>query len=105
MDRGSWAFGLGMNVYVWPGGDFVQVFGYVEYIRRLSGETRDAEPFKTCEVSRFASFESFRAWCRQDYREQEKAALPKILHAAPLMALRGGVGPSWGSAAKDSPSS
>ncbi|MER5394677.1 hypothetical protein [Saccharopolyspora sp. NPDC002686] len=90
MDRGSWTFGIGLNMYLWPGGKFVLVFGYVEYVRRLSGEIRDAQPFKTCEVGSFASVENFRAWCARDYQEQEKAALPDTSHVAPLRLLGGG---------------
>lgn len=69
-DRAAWVFGSKWRTYVWTRGEFVQVFGYAEYVRRLMGETRDAQPYRTVSVLGFDSVEAFRAWCREDLRKR-----------------------------------
>ncbi|GGJ01555.1 hypothetical protein GCM10011581_43440 [Saccharopolyspora subtropica] len=71
MDRGAWAFGIHGLTYVWPGGEVVQVFGFVEYVRRLAGEVDDARPFAFIPVRGFTTMEEFQTWCRSGPGQHE----------------------------------
>lgn len=64
MDRGVWVVRVYDRVYVWPRGQFVQMYGFGEYVRRLSGEVQDAQPFRAISVPQFQSRDHFRRWCR-----------------------------------------
>ena len=66
VERATWVVTVRDKTYVWPRGSVVQVFGRVEYVRRLTGELRDAQPAKLIRVSGFDDIESFRAWCSGD---------------------------------------
>ena len=35
------------ETYIWPHGQSVQVFGFVDYTRRLSGQTREAHRIRS----------------------------------------------------------
>lgn len=76
MDHGTWVARIGDTTYVWPRSDFVHVFGTVEYIRRLSGETRDASPARYVAVNRFIDYGSFRRWCRDEHRARGELLPP-----------------------------
>lgn len=78
MDRGTWALSIGGWVYVWPRGERVDVYGAVEYVRRLCGETRDAGPVDCVPVNGFANFEAFRAWCRDEHRCRVARSYPPL---------------------------
>lgn len=80
MNRGAWVSAAGGRTYVWPRGEVVYVYGAVEYARRLAGEVTDAQPYRAVPVSRFATFEAFRAWCRI---EGEPRTLPPALPRSP----------------------
>lgn len=68
VDRGTWVVTVRAQTYVWPRGEVVQVYGLIEYVRRLSGELRDAEPHRSVHVRGFDRFEDFREWCRRERR-------------------------------------
>lgn len=84
MDRRTWVCGMGWNMYVWTHGSFVQVFGFVEYVRRLSGELQDAQPFKVVSVRAFRSVKDFESWCKRDHQAQTEAALPGLGQTTPF---------------------
>ena len=67
------------ETYVWPGGQSVQVFGFVEYTRRLSGQTREAHPYRSILLSSdFEGFDAFRAWCRTERWSRAGQAQPQL---------------------------
>ena len=70
-------------MYVWPHGREVQVYGGTEYVRRLTGELREAEPLRRIQVGRFPSYEEFQEWCMADRREREAACAPPVIPRRP----------------------
>ncbi|GAB2754818.1 hypothetical protein GCM10027174_32810 [Salinifilum aidingensis] len=55
---------MGLHVFVWPQGTFVQIYGLPHWQRRLAGETRDAHPDRVVAVAGFSTYAEFCAWCR-----------------------------------------
>ena len=67
------------ETYVWPRGQSVQVFGFVEYTRRLSGEMREAHPYRSILLScGFEDFDAFRTWCRAERWSRAGQAQPQL---------------------------
>lgn len=68
MNRGAWTFSVGGHTYVWAHGEVVHVFSSDAYLRRLSGEVRDASPFSVKPVpgGGFSSADLFEDWCRRE---------------------------------------
>lgn len=50
------------ETYVWPRGNYVQVYDFEAYVRRLSGELTQCRPKRVIRTESFASREAFRAW-------------------------------------------
>ena len=66
MDRRCWVVTMELHSFVWAHGDYVQVFGRVEYVRRLTGLTTEVTPHTVRTVTTgFDSYESYRRWCRE----------------------------------------
>lgn len=79
MDRGTWVVTVDGETYMWPRGEIVQVFGFVEYTRRLSGETREAHPYRSIVLScSFEDFDAFRTWCRAERWSRAGQAQPQL---------------------------
>lgn len=67
------------ETYVWPRGQSVQVFGFVEYARRLSGEMREAHPYRSILlICGFEDFDAFRVWCRAERWSRAGQAQPPL---------------------------
>ncbi|WP_346072226.1 hypothetical protein [Saccharopolyspora thermophila] len=72
MNRAAWVYGIQGLIYVWTGGEAVQVFGFTEYVRRLAGEVTDAHPFAVVPVRGFTSLDAFHAWCERGPGQQSE---------------------------------